>query len=110
MPYLDYAAIKSEISMADVLRLLNWSPIWRHGSQERGPCPVHGSRSRESRSFASNGMGWFCHGCKRGGDQLALYAEATRQPIYEATVDLCRQLGQAVYFLPGRVRPHAPEQ
>jgi hypothetical protein len=100
MPGIDFANVKREVSMEDVLRLLNWSPVSIKGSQQRGPCPVHCSANASSRSFCVNGEGWYCHKCKRGGDQLALYSQVTGLPIYDATVALCGQLRRAVYFLP----------
>ena len=102
--------------MAAVLELLGFVPQRRTGEQVRGPCPVHGSRGRPSRSFAAHlGRGvWHCFRCGAGGNLLDLWVAVTRQPLYPAVLDLCRRLGCAVPWLPrpagaGRRTPRREE-
>jgi DNA primase len=89
---IDFSYVKAQVTMTDVLRLIEWRPT-RLADWVRGPCPVHGGKGT---SFAVNlrlGV-WRCHSrCQRGGDALALYAAVTKQPLYAATIELCRRLG-----------------
>ena len=104
MPMLDFAAIKREVPMSDVLKLIGWQPISSIAGQHRGRCPFHHSNNVRSRSFAVFQDGWFCHKCKKGGDQLTLFAQHTGFPIHEATLALCFALGRTAYHKrrPGR--------
>jgi hypothetical protein len=54
MPGIDFAAVRAQASMADVLGLLAFVPRETSGDQVRGPCPVHRSASSLSRSFSAN--------------------------------------------------------
>jgi DNA primase len=78
-----------------VLDLVGFAPTTRCGPQWRGPCPVHGSKSPRSRSFAAQVEKncWHCFGCGAGGNALDLYLAVTKQPVYEGTLELCAQLG-----------------
>jgi DNA primase len=101
MPGIDYRQVRLQVSLRAVLELVGWQPRARQGEQWRGPCPLHGSRSTRSRSFAVH-VGknvYHCFGCGAGGNALDLYAALTRQGLYAATVELCGRLGQAVPWL-----------
>lgn len=80
--------------MADVLTLLGFVPAESSGVHQRGPCPIHGSRSPTSRSFSvdlqRNAFQCFKCGCK--GNQLDLWAAATKSSLHRAAVDLCEKL------------------
>ena len=54
MPGVDFRWLRERIGMQDVLRLLQFEATVRRGDQWRGPCPVHGSRNPQSRSFSVN--------------------------------------------------------
>ena len=54
MPGIDYAALRRPVRLGHVREGLGFVPAARHGAQVRGPCPVHGSRSPQSRSFAAH--------------------------------------------------------
>jgi hypothetical protein len=56
---------------------------------------IHGSQSLRSRSFSANlrKQAYQCFRCGSAGNQLDLWAAATHQPIYPATIDLCQRLG-----------------
>lgn len=93
---IDFRRLRETVSMEDVLALLGWRAARRSGAQLRGPCPVHGSPSPASTSFAVHleRNVWRCFSlCDRGGNQLDLFAQATRQPIYQAALELCERLG-----------------
>ena len=59
----------------------------------RGPCPVHGSSSKRSRVFSVNlkTNAYRCFKCGSAGNQLDLYAAVTKQSLYQAAIDLCKQ-------------------
>ena len=94
---LDFKAIREMVSMADVLRLLDYQPTARRAGQLRGPCPVHGSTSRRSRSFSVDLVGnrfqCFAPRCGAKGNQLDLWVAVTGIPLYEAAWDLCEKMG-----------------
>jgi hypothetical protein len=54
MPGVNFDLLRERISIVDVLRLLDLTACGRQGDQLRGPCPVHGSSSPQSRSFTVN--------------------------------------------------------
>lgn len=97
VPSLDYEAIKREIPLSEVLRLIGWQFVWSRAGQERGRCPIHKSESPRSRSFCVYQDGWYCHKCKTGGDQLRLFSEVTGLPLNEATLALCFALRKTAY-------------
>jgi DNA primase len=101
MPALDYRRARAQLRLADVLALIGYQPRWRCGPQGRGPCPLHGSRSANSRVFAVHlGKNLFhCFGCGAGGNALDLWAALQRLPLHAAVLDLCQRLHQEVPWL-----------
>ncbi len=93
-PAMDFAAVRAAITMAAVLGLLGFQPRSTYGAQQRGPCPLHGSTHGTSRCFSANldKNNFHCFKCGRSGNALDLWAQATRQSIYDAAVDLCERL------------------
>jgi putative transposase len=93
-PAIDFTAVRAAIGMAAVLGLLGFQPKTRHGAQQRGPCPLHGSTHGTSRCFSVNlsDQIFHCFKCGRSGNALDLWAHATRQTPYDAAIDLCRRL------------------
>lgn len=91
MPGIDFKAIRNTISIADVLDKIGWRGRTCYSGETRGPCPIHGQRSARSRSFAVDlkRSVWFCHGCKRGGDVIDLWAALHGLATYEAALQLC---------------------
>src|SRR5208337_4144641 len=69
--------------MEEVLSLLGFQPSQRSGVQWYGVCPLHESTSRRRRSFSVNvAIGrYYCHGCHSHGNQLELWAAATKFPF-----------------------------
>jgi DNA primase len=97
MPGIDFRRARAEICLAEVLELLDYQSRQCCGVQVRGPCPVHGSQSAMSRSFAAH-LGknvWQCFVCKASGNALDLWAAVTHQGIYAAVLDLYQRLGHA---------------
>ena len=107
MPGIDYSALRRRLRLAQVLELLDFVPATRRGPQVRGPCPVHGSHTPRSRSFAAHleWHCWHCFRCGAGGNALDLWVAVTRLPMYVAALDLCRRLHLDVPRLPAGRRP-----
>lgn len=95
MPGIDFTLLRQQISLTQVLDLVGFTARTRRGPQLRGPCPVHGSASPRSRSFAAqvDKHCWHCFGCGAGGNALDLYLAVTKLPVYEGALELCARLG-----------------
>ena len=52
MPGIDLRQVRREITIQQVLDLLEFVPTARSGFRLRGPCPIHGSRFARSRVFS----------------------------------------------------------
>ena len=107
MPGIDLALLRRQVPLAQVLEVIGFRALTRAGPQVRGACPIHGSRSRRSRSFAAHleRHCWYCFKCNAGGDALDLYVAVTKLPLYEAALELCARLGVAVPRRPSRSPP-----
>lgn len=103
MPAIDFRELKAQISMQDVLTLLEFVPTSRSGSQVRGACPLHASHKKTGRTFSANidQHTFQCFKCGAAGNHIDLWAKATRQSIYQAALDLCNRLNRAVPRLSG---------
>src|ERR1019366_8400693 len=95
MPGVRFAEVRSRVSMVQVLALLRFVPCERSKEEIRGPCLVHGSTSPKTRCFAANLKKnvYRCFRCGSAGNQLDLYAAATRQTLLAAAIDLCERAG-----------------
>jgi putative transposase len=93
-PAIDFAAVRSTITLNAVLQLLGFQANTTRGVQLRGPCPLHGSTSSTSRCFSAklDDNMFHCFKCGRSGNALDLWAQATNQTPYDAALDLCRRL------------------
>jgi putative transposase len=100
-PAIDFDAVRAAVTMADVLGLLGFQARTTHGTQQRGPCPLHGSTAGTSRCFSVNLSDriFHCFKCGRSGNALDLWAHATRQAPYDAAVDLCQRLNSPLPLL-----------
>jgi DNA primase len=94
MPGIDFNRLRTEVTMGQVLDLLQFVPVARKGSQWYGRCPLHDSASTRCRAFSVNlATGrYYCHRCHSHGNQLELWSAFTRRPMYDAAIDLCRAL------------------
>jgi DNA primase len=101
VPGVDFDRVRAEITMEQVLSLLGFQPSKRSGVQWYGRCPLHESRSGRRRSFSVNlAIGrYYCHGCHSHGNQLELWAAATKLPLYQAAIDVCHRLGREVPWI-----------
>ena len=94
MPGIDFALLRRQVSLTQVLDLVGFTALTRRGPQLRGPCPVHGSTSPRSRSFAAHVEKhcWQCFRCGAGGNALDLYLAVTKLPVHEGALELCARL------------------
>ena len=101
MPGVDFDVVRREITMQQVLDEIGFRATHRESDQLRGPCPVHGSTSKNSRVCSVNlsTQRYYCHKCKSHGNQLELYAAVQQTMLYQAAVDLCHALGQDVPWI-----------
>jgi hypothetical protein len=98
MAGIDFALLRQQVKLAQVLELIDFRAVAKRGAQVRGPCPVHGSTSPRSRSFAAHldkGC-WHCFRCGAHGNVLDLYLAVTELPVSEGALELCRRLHIAV--------------
>ncbi len=98
---IDFRTLRREVRMAEVLRLLGFVPTHRRGPQLRGHCPVHGGHPpcRPTFSVHLEKNVYHCFQCGSSGTALDLWAATTRQPLWDAAVDLYRQLHRPVPWL-----------
>ena len=102
MPGIDFRALRSEVGMETVLKLLGFVPLQRHGGQVRGPCPIHAPKGDGSRSFSAHlaRNAYRCFHCGSAGKQLDLWAAASGQPLHQAAIELCAKLHRPVPWVP----------
>jgi hypothetical protein len=101
MPGVDFERIRREITMEQVLNLLGFAPAHRSGAQWYGSCPLHECPPGRHHWFSVHvALGrYFCHRCRSHGNQLDLWAAATKRPLYQAAIDLCHRLGRDVPWI-----------
>jgi hypothetical protein len=101
-PAIDFPAVRNMLSIAAVLQLLGCPASSTRGSQQRGPCPLHGSTHGTSRCFSAHldRNLFHCFKCGCSGNALDLWAKATQQTPYDAALDLCRRLNLTLPTLP----------
>lgn len=94
MPGIDFKLLRQQVPLAQVLELVSFTALTRQGARVRGPCPVHGSSSRRSRSFAAHleKHCWRCFRCGAQGNALDLFVAVTKLPLYAAARELCARL------------------
>ncbi len=94
MPGIDFKEVRASVRIAEVLELIGFVPCTSTEQQLRGPCPVHRSSSTKSSCFSVNlaKNTYQCFKCGSAGNQLDLWAAATRTSTYEAALDLCNRL------------------
>ncbi len=101
MPGVDFNRLRSEITMEDVLDLLAFEPSSQTGDQWYGRCPLDDATSGRNRSFSVNvAIGRYrCHRCGSQGNQIELWAAATKLSLHPAAIDLCHALGRDIPWI-----------
>jgi transposase len=101
---IDYAALRNQISMEQVLAQLGYlTRLKGAGVQRRGPCPIHADTDRRRRSFSVNLekkiFQCFHPPCGAHGNVLDLWAAVHRLPLYEAARHLAETFQVPLVFL-----------
>ena len=110
MPGIDLKQVRREITIQQVLELLDYVPTACEGPRLRGPCPIHGDSYPRSRVFSVH-LGchrYRCFRCHSTGTQLDLWAGVHGLSIYAAAGDLCQHLGIPIPHLPSDSLSHHP--
>lgn len=99
-PRVDFAFIRQQIGMEQVLAHLGLlSQLRGGGQQRRGPCPLHSHPAAEDRTFSvnmsKNMFRCFHAECGVQGNALDLWAAVHRLPLYEAALHLAETFGLA---------------
>jgi hypothetical protein len=92
-PAIDYAFLRRQLSLEQVLRHLGlFQQLRGRGPQRRGPCPVHGQAGDSGRTFSvhlgNNIFQCFQPECAAHGNVLDLWAAIHHLPLYEAAQHL----------------------
>jgi transposase len=92
-PSIDFAFLRQQVSIEQVLRHLGlFDQLRGRGQQRRGPCPVHGQASDRDQTFSvhlgKNAFQCFQADCAVHGNVLDLWAAIHRLPLYEAALHL----------------------
>lgn len=101
MPGVDFQAVRSRVSMQQVLDLLRFVPTATRGQQVYGDCPIHHCSNPRRRSFSANLAKnlYRCFLCGAHGNQLDLWAATTKQGLPDAAVDLCQRANVEVPWI-----------
>jgi len=97
---LDFARLRQQISIEQVLRELHWWDCLKgNGAQRRGPCPIHESSSSHGRCFSvnleKNVFQCFDASCGVKGNVLDLWAQSQRLSIPQAAENLAQRFDLA---------------
>jgi DNA primase len=101
MPGISFRQVRTQVSMAAVLELLEFVPVSSCGHQVRGPCPIHRSASKRSRSFSANlrNNAFHCFKCGASGNQLDLYGAVRGLTVFDAAIALCERMHQDIPWI-----------
>lgn len=99
-PRVDYAFLREQITMKEVLTHLDLMSQFRGGGQQRrGPCPLHSHAGAAERTFSVNLnkhiFKCFNAECGVQGNVLDLWGAVHRLPLYEAALHLAETFGLA---------------
>jgi hypothetical protein len=92
-PKVDFAFLRQQVSMEQVLRQLGLLDTLRgRGLQRRGPCPLHAQAGDTQPTFSAH-LGkhvfqCFHADCRAQGNVLDLWAAVHHLPLYEAALHL----------------------
>jgi len=97
-PCVDFAFLRQQISMEQVLRHLgHFDQLHGRGHQRRGSCPLHGHSTASERTFSvhlgKNIFQCFQAECAAHGNVLDLWAAVHKLPLYEAAQHLAETFG-----------------
>jgi transposase len=92
-PRVDYAFLRRQVTLEQVLRHLNLlDQLHGSGQQRRGPCPIHGHATDRQHTFSvhfgKNAFQCFQADCAAKGNVLDFWAALHRLPLYDAALNL----------------------
>jgi transposase len=92
-PRIDYAFLRRQVTLEQVLRHLNLlDQLHGSGQQRRGPCPIHGHATDRHHTFSvhlgKNAFQCFKADCAVKGNVLDFWAALHRLPLYDAALNL----------------------
>jgi hypothetical protein len=96
---IDYAAVRASIPLSFVLELLEFEPRSVRGIQHRGGCLLPDCEGVDFSANLDRNI-WHCFSCRRGGNQLDLWARLHTGAFYVSTEHLCELAGIPVPRLP----------
>jgi len=87
---LNFAELRQQVTITQVLEHLRWRPQATRGGQQRGWCPLHEEPNSTSRCFAveTEKNVYCCHRCGSEGNVLDLWIALSGKPILAAGWDL----------------------
>ena len=93
MTYIDFAQLKQDVSIEQVLSMLEVD-LKKSGNQLRGTCPIHdGENDRQFVVTPSKGV-FYCFGdCEAGGDIIELVSRVRQISHKEAAQAIAEQFG-----------------
>ena len=96
-PHVDFALLRSQITLERVLERLRLLEGLRGSRQRRGTCPIHRSQNPRSRTFSvnldRNVFQCFDATCGASGNVLDFWAAFHRLSLYEAALHLAQTFG-----------------
>lgn len=106
-PPLNFARLREQVSILQVLEQIGWTPQETRGATWRGPCPLHESPETTSRCFAveTEQHMYCCHRCGSGGNALDLWTASRGKPLLEAAWELIDSLR----LIPPLIKEGPPE-
>lgn len=105
MPGVNFEKVREQVSLSDVLRLLDFEPTSVRGDQVRGRCPLHGTSEDGDRgrghAFSANvRLGRYrCFKCGSRGHALELWCSARQISLFAGTIELCELLDVEVPWI-----------
>jgi len=98
---IDYKQFATVEWLVWTLRELGIVPFCWSGLQGRCRCPFDPHKGTYRFTFAVDCRkgGWFCHGCKFGGNALTLYRAVRKISLYAAAKEMCEKKREEVRYL-----------
>ena len=89
MPKIDYAALRSQLRIIDVLTQIGWQSTKGRGEQLRGPCPLCGGAEVAPSFSVNTGRNLYrCFRCGSQGNVIDFWMSYSKLPIHEAAQEL----------------------
>ncbi len=92
MPFIDFQALKSALTIEETVGLLGLE-MKQAGNQLRGICPACGTTGGRELVVTPDKGAWFCFSEKKGGDLIALAAHIRNESVKDAAAFLADQIG-----------------